>query len=97
MGSYFQNTFLDVSPSGNPMSPGEPALIGSGCTFTIRTDSRIHANLVSGRYTGSLGNVDFTDIGGIYDINATNVRWLPFNTGGGSIPTIGTMITQGAV
>ncbi len=99
MGSYFQNTFLDVSPSGNLMSPGESALIGSGCTFTIRTDSRIHANSPAtiGRYTGTLGNVNFNDIGGIYNIDATNVRWLPFNTGSSSLPAIGTMITQGAV
>ncbi len=55
MGSYFTNTFLDVSGSGGPpMSAGEAMLIGSGCTFTIRTDSRIHANAPS-RYIGSIG------------------------------------------
>jgi hypothetical protein len=75
---------------------GEAIVVDSGSIFTIRTDSRIHANKPA-TYAGSFGSVSYGALGGIYNIDATNVRWLPFNTGGGSIPAIGTMITQGAV
>lgn len=75
---------------------GESIVISSGAKFTIRTDSRIHVNAPSSM-TGSMYNASFTDIGGEYAIDATKVRWLPFNSGSGAFPSIGTSITQGSV
>lgn len=46
---------------------------------------------------GSMSSPTFTDIGGEHIIDATAVRWLPFASGTGNVPAIGTSITQGGV
>jgi hypothetical protein len=70
--------------------------IGAGAKFTIRTDTRVHANAPAS-FLGSLGSPTFTDIGGELLIDATAVRWLAYDTGSGNVPAIGTTITQGGV
>jgi len=48
--------------------------------------------------TGSLGSITLSStLGGGFDIDGTKVRWMPFDTGSGTVPAIGTTITQGAV
>lgn len=48
--------------------------------------------------TGSLAGVTISaTLGGGYVIDARNVRWMPYNSGTGNVPAIGTSITQGAV
>lgn len=69
--------------------------IGNAARLTIRTDSRVHVNAPAS-FTGSLGNPTFTDIGGELYIDATNVRWLAYDTGSGNVPAIGTLVTQGS-
>lgn len=93
MATITSNTYLD---GGVARTAGEAMTIGSGATLTIRTDSRMHANAPASM-TGSMGSVSFADIGGEYYVDATAVRWLPFNTGTSTVPAIGTSITQGAV
>jgi hypothetical protein len=95
MATITSNTFLD---DGVARTAGEAMAIGNGAIFTIRTDSRIHANAPAS-FTGSLGSPTFTGIGGEFVIDATNVRWLAYNSGTGVVPPIGTSIvgnTSGA-
>lgn len=73
---------------------GEAMTINGG-SLTIRTDTRWHANSPASM-TGSLGAVTISaTLGGSYNIDATNVRWLPFDGGGGTVPAVGTTITGG--
>lgn len=92
MATITTDRFLD----GAACTAGEAFAIGNGAKFTIRTDSRLHANAPASML-GSMGNPTFTDIGGEYIIDATAIRWLPFNTGSGNVPAIGTTITQGII
>ncbi len=46
---------------------------------------------------GSLDTVSFSGIGGKLQIDGTQVRVIPFNTGTGTVPAIGTTISQGGV
>lgn len=73
---------------------GEAITVDLGTTYTIRTDTRWHANAPASM-TGSHGSL--TPTNGLINIDATNVRWLAYNTGSGVVPAIGTSITQGAV
>jgi len=86
------DTFLDSAAR----TAGNTFEIGAGAKFTIRTDSRLHANAPASM-TGSLGNPTFTDIGGEFIIDATAVRWLAFNSASGNVPAIGATISQGGV
>ena len=75
-------------------SAGEAMTINSGGSLTIRTDTRVHANAPASM-TGSLGAITVNE--GLLSIDAQNVRWMPFDSGTGNVPAIGTTITQGAV
>lgn len=61
---------------------------------TVRTDTRFCAGAPAGG-VGSLGNVTLTE--GSMVIDGTKVRELPFDTGTGTVPAIGTSITQAGV
>lgn len=66
-------------------------------TMTIDTDTRWCANAPSGM-VGTLGNVNVnTATGGKFFIDATKTRWLAYDTGSGTVPAIGTSITQSGV
>lgn len=93
MATITTDTFLD---GGTARTAGESWTI-NGPVFTIRTDSRWHANAPASM-TGSIGSVSIsTTLGGSFVIDATKVRWMPFNSGSGTVPAIGTTITQGGV
>lgn len=84
--------FLD---EGIARTAGEAWTInGSGVSLTIRTDTRWHSNSPASM-TGSLGSVTVTE--GECAIDATDVRWLAYDTGSGNVPAVGTTVTQGAV
>lgn len=71
--------------------------INNGAVLTIRTDTRWHYGSPASM-TGSVGSttISATQGGGlIYD--GTKVRWMPYDSGGGTVPAIGTTISQGAV
>lgn len=92
MATITTNTYLD---GGTARTAGE-AWTCNGGVLTVRTDSRWHANAPASM-TGSLGSqtVSATLGGGIlYD--GRNVRWMPYDTGTGNVPSIGTTVTQGA-
>lgn len=93
MANISVDTFLD---GGTARTAGETWEV-NGCTLTIRTDTRWHANAPASM-TGSLGTLaTSTSLGGSVKIDATKVRWMPYNSGSGTVPAIGTTITQGGV
>lgn len=93
MATITSNTYLD---GGVARAAGEAYAIGSGARFTIRTDSRIHANAPAAS-VGSHGSPTFTDIGGEHYIDSSAVREINYTGGSGNCPAIGTAITQGGV
>lgn len=93
MATISTDTFLD---DGTARTAGETWTI-NGCKLTIRTDTRWHADAPASM-TGSLGSCTVsTALGGSINVDATQVRWMAFDTGLGTVPAIGTSITQGGV
>ena len=75
---------------------GESMTLNGGI-LTVRTDTRFSAGSPASM-TGSLGAVTISStLGGGYILDGSAVRWLPYNTGSGNAPAIGTSITQGDV
>lgn len=91
MATITTDTYLD---GGTSRTAGETWTINSGAIFTIRTDTRWHANAPASM-TGSLGSQTINEGKILYD--GRNVRWLPYNSGSGNVPAIGTNITQAGV
>ncbi len=73
---------------------GEAMTINSGAVWTIRTDTRVHANAPASNL-GSLGSVTINEGELVWD--STNIRWMPFGSGTGNVPAVGTTISQGGV
>jgi hypothetical protein len=93
MATITTDTYLD---NGVSRTAGEAFAIGSSAKFTIRTDSRVHANAPASS-TGSLGSPTFIDIGGEIYIDSSNVREINYTDGSGNCPAIGTIISQGGI
>ena len=78
-----------------PRTAGEAHTVNGG-TLVIDTDTRWHANAPAGM-TGSLGSLTCSStLGGGMWTDATKVREVWFSGGSGTVPAIGTTITQGA-
>ena len=93
MATISTDTFLDAATGTR--TAGESWTI-NGCKFTIRTDTRVYSGAPAGM-TGSLGTLQMdSGRGGSVIIDGTKVRWLPFDSGSGTVPAIGSQITQGA-
>ena len=73
---------------------GEAMTINSGAKWTIRTDTRTHANAPASN-TGSLGSVTVNEGEVIWD--SRNIRWMPYNSGTGNVPAVGTTISRNGV
>jgi len=86
--------FLD---GGIARTAGETMTLNGG-SLTIRTDTRWHANAPAA-LTGCLGgnSVISSTLGGEFFVDATAVRWMPYTSGSGNVPAIGTTVTRGAV
>lgn len=92
MATITTDTYFDDSAR----TAGETWTI-NGCTLTIRTDTRWHANAPASM-TGTMGQVYINPtLGGQFMIDARNVRWMAFDGGSGTVPAIGTTVTQGGV
>lgn len=87
MATITTDTYLD---SGTARTAGEAWTVNSGAIFTIRTDTRWHVGSPASM-TGSLGSQTINEGGIVY--NATAVKWIPFNSGSGTVPAIGTTVT----
>lgn len=67
----------------------------NGGTLVIDQDSRYGLNQGAGT---SLGSITISaSLGGVCRIDARAVRLIPYNTGSGNVPTLGTSITQSGV
>lgn len=88
-------TSWDSLSGGSTNATLDSYTISAGSTLLIDTDSYQCA----GHSTafGSLDTVAYTGIGGTLRIDGTAVRVIPFNTGTGTVPAIGTSIAQGGV
>lgn len=87
------DTFLD---GGTARVAGDTYNV-NGCTFTIRTDSRVHANAPASM-TGALNNMIVSSaLGGTIKVDGSKVRWMAYTSGTGNVPAIGTSVTQGGV
>lgn len=93
MANITASQYLD---SGTARTAGEVFTVSDEAVFTIRTDSRIHANAPAS-FTGAFSSPLFSGTGGEIVIDARNVRWLAYTGGSGNAPAIGTSITQGGV
>jgi hypothetical protein len=92
MATITTNTFLD-----NETRTAGEAWTMNGGVLTIRTDTRWDANAPAGM-TGVLGATTVSaTLGGGVLIDSRNVRWMPFDSGTGNVPAIGTNITQTGV
>jgi hypothetical protein len=69
--------------------------ISNGTTLLIDVDSYQCANHTTA--FGSVDTISFTGTGGKLKIDGTNIRVIPYNTGTGNVPAIGTSIVQGGV
>jgi hypothetical protein len=93
MATITSNTFLD---DGVARTAGEVWTCNGG-NLTIRTDSRWHSDAPAGRL-GSLGALTISPtLGGGYYIDATQVRWMAYTAGSGTVPAIGTTVSNGGV
>ena len=93
MATITTDTFLD---GGVARTAGE-VWINNGGRLTVRTDTRWHANAPASM-TGTLGSLTISSsLGGGYTLDGRNVRWMPYNTGSGNVPAIGTTITKNGV
>ena len=86
----------DVYLDDAPRTAGESWTIDGG-VLTVRTDTRVHANAPAWM-TGSIGVTTISStLWGWVLLDARNVRWMPFDWWSGTVPAIGTLITQGGV
>jgi hypothetical protein len=93
MATIMSDVYLD---GGTARTAGE-AWVMNGGVLTVRTDTRWHADKPAGM-TGSLGAATISaTLGGGVLLDGRDVRWMPFDTGAGVVPAIGTTITQGGV
>jgi hypothetical protein len=93
MATITVNTFLD---GGTARTAGE-TWTNNGGSLTIRTDTRVHANAPASM-TGTISNVTCSlTLGGGYKVDGTKVREVYFSGGSGTVPAIGTTISQGGV
>lgn len=67
----------------------------NGGTLTIDQDSRYGLNQTTSTSLGAL-TISST-LGGVVNIDARNVRLIPYNSGSGNVPADGTTVSQGAV
>jgi hypothetical protein len=93
MATITVDTFLD----GGVARTANETWTMNGGVLTIRTDTRWHENAPASM-TGSIGtNTISATLGGGVLLDATNVREIEFDTGSGTVPAIGTSVTQGGV
>lgn len=93
MATITTDTFLD---GGVARTAGEAWTMNGG-VLTIRTDTRWHANAPASML-GSIGSTTTSaTLGGGVLLDGRNVRQLAYDTGSGTVPAIGTLVTQGGV
>jgi hypothetical protein len=91
MATITTDTYLD---DGTARTAAEAWTLNGG-VLTIRTDTRWHVGAPAGM-TGSIGNQNISaTLGGGVIYDGTKVRRLLYTSGTGTVPAIGTTVTQG--
>ena len=85
----------DTLAGGSVNATLDTCSISNQTTLVIDTDSYLCANHSAA--AGSVDTVSFAGTGGKLKLDGKNVRVIPYNTGTGNVPAIGTTISQGAV
>ena len=85
----------DSKTGGSVNATLDSYTISNGTTLLIDTDTYQCANHSTA--FGSVDTVTFSGTGGKLKVDGTNVRVIPYNTGTGNVPAIGTTISQGGV
>ena len=85
----------DSKTGGSVNATLDSYAISNGTTLLIDTDTYQCANHSTA--FGSVDTVTFSGTGGKLKVDGTNVRVIPYNTGTGNVPAIGTTISQGGV
>lgn len=85
----------DTLSGGSVNATLDTYTISNQTTLLIDTDSYWCAG--HSVAAGSLDTVSFTGIGGTLKATAANCRVIPYDTGTGNVPAIGTTISQGGV
>lgn len=85
----------DTLSGGSVNATLDTYTISNGTTLLIDTDTYQCANHSAA--FGSVDTVSFTRTGGRLLIDGRNVRVIPYNTGTGNVPAVGTTISQGGV
>lgn len=85
----------DSKSGGSVNATLDSYTISNGTTLLIDTDTYQCANHSTA--FGSVDTVTFSGTGGKLKVDGTNVRVIPYNTGTGNVPAIGTTISQGGV
>src|SRR5574343_908187 len=88
-------TNWDTLSGGSTNATLDSYAISNNTTLLIDTDSYQCENHSAA--FGSLDTVTYSGIGGKVKIDGTGVRVIPYNTGTGNVPAIGTTISQGGV
>lgn len=88
-------TDWDSLSGGSTNATLDTYTISNGSTLRINTDSYQCANHSAA--FGSLDTVAYSGLGGTLLIDPTAVRVVPYNTGTGNVPAIGTSLSQGGV
>ena len=88
-------TRFDALASASSNATLDTYAISAGSTLLIDVDSYQCSNRTAAN--GSLDTVSFSGIGGVLKIDGTSVRIIPYNAGSGTVPAIGTTISQGGV
>lgn len=91
MATILTTEYLD---SGTARTAGESMSINRG-TLIIRTDTRWHVGAPASM-TGTISQFTFSG-GGNVEFDGTKVRWIAYTSGSGTVPVIGTTLTQGGV
>jgi hypothetical protein len=85
----------DSKSGGSVNATLDSYTISNGTTLLIDTDTYQCANHSTA--FGSVDTVTFSGTGGKLKVDGKNVRVIPYNTGTGNVPAIGTTISQGGV
>lgn len=93
MATITTDTYLD---EGANRTSGESWTM-NGAILRVRTDTRVHARAPA-NMSGTVGSMFISSVlGGGIIIDSRAVRWMPYNSGSGTVPPIGTIVTQGGV
>lgn len=89
------DTAYDSLSTGSVNATLDTYTVSVGSTLTVDTDSYQCAGHSAAK--GSLDTIQFSGAGGRVFIDGSKVRVIPYNTGTGNVPAIGTTISQGGV